>query len=45
MGSQSRADLAVELGPHLTAAEARQLAQQTRTFAEIFAAARSWPLS
>jgi hypothetical protein len=45
MGSRSRADLAAELSPHLSAAEAQQLALQTRTFAEIFAAARSWPLS
>jgi hypothetical protein len=45
MGSESRAELVAELNPHLTTAEARQLAQQTRTFAEIFAAARSQPLS
>ncbi len=44
MGYQSRAELAVELSPHLTQAEAQQLAQQTRTFAEIFAAARLRPL-
>jgi hypothetical protein len=44
MGYQSRAELAVELSPHLTAAQARQLARQTRTFAEIFAATRSRPL-
>ncbi|HEY4854474.1 MAG TPA: hypothetical protein VII22_27115 [Streptosporangiaceae bacterium] len=44
MGYQSRAELAAELGPHLTAAQAQQLARQTRTFAEIFAAARSEPL-
>src|SRR5580658_2820932 len=34
MGSASRAELAAELSPHLTAAEAQQLAGQTRTFAE-----------
>ena len=39
MGYQSRAELANELSPHLTAAQAQQLARQTRTFAEIFAAA------
>jgi len=44
MGYQSRAELAGELRPHLTAAQAQQLARQTRTFAEIFAAARSEPL-
>jgi hypothetical protein len=43
MGHQSRAELAGELRPHLTAAQAQQLARQTRTFAEIFAAARSEP--
>lgn len=41
MGRRSRAELAEELCPHLTAAEAEKLAQQTRTFAEIFAASRS----
>jgi AAA ATPase domain len=41
MGYQSRAELAGELKPHLTAAQAQQLARRTRTFAEIFAAARS----
>ncbi len=41
MGYQSRAELAGELRPHLTAAQAQQLARRTRTFAEIFAAARS----
>lgn len=41
MGRRSRAELAVELIPHLTAAEADQLARQSQTFAEIFAAARS----
>jgi hypothetical protein len=45
MGYQSRAELAGELRPHLTAAQARQLARRTRTFAEIFAAARSEPRS
>jgi hypothetical protein len=44
MGYQSRAELAGELRPHLTAAQAQELARQTRTFAEIFAAARSEPL-
>jgi hypothetical protein len=43
MGHRSRAELAVELSPHLTAAQAQQLARQTRTFAEIFTAARSEP--
>jgi hypothetical protein len=43
MGYQSRAELAGELTPHLTAAQAQQLARRTRTFAEIFAAARSEP--
>jgi hypothetical protein len=45
MGYQSRAELAGELNPHLTSAQTRQLAQQTRTFAEIFAANRPQPLS
>ena len=45
MGVQSRAELAGELKPHLTAEQARQLARQTRTFAEIFAAARPEPLT
>ena len=44
MGYQSRAELAGELKPHLTTAQAQQLARRTRTFAEIFAAARSEPL-
>ena len=44
MGYQSRAELAGELSPHLTPAQARELARQSRTFAEIFAAARSEPL-
>jgi hypothetical protein len=43
MGYQSRAELAGELSPHLTAAQARRVARQTRTFAEIFAAARPEP--
>ena len=43
MGYQSRAELAGELKPHLTSAQAQQLARRTRTFAEIFAAARSEP--
>src|SRR5262249_18025498 len=41
MGFTSRAELASELSPHLGAAGARQVARQTRTFAEVFAAARS----
>jgi hypothetical protein len=41
MGHRSRAELAGELSPDLTPAEARQLARQTLTFAEIFAATRS----
>ena len=41
MGRRSRAELAEELSPHLTAAEADELARKTRTFAEIYAAARS----
>jgi hypothetical protein len=40
MGSQSRAELAGELGPHLTEAQVQKLARQTRTFAEIFGAVR-----
>jgi AAA ATPase domain len=44
MGYQSRAELAGELRPHLTAAQAQQIARQTRTFAEIFTAGRSEPL-
>jgi hypothetical protein len=44
MGYQSRVELVGELNPHLTAAQAHQLARRTRTFAEIFAAARSQPL-
>ncbi|HMG64446.1 MAG TPA: hypothetical protein VK599_16005, partial [Streptosporangiaceae bacterium] len=44
MGSRSRAELAGELSPELTAAEAERLARQTRTFAEVFAAARPGPL-
>ena len=40
MGSQSRAELAGELRPHLTEAQVQELADQTRTFAEIFAAVR-----
>ncbi len=43
MGCQSRAELVGELNPHLTTAQAERLARQTRTFAEIFAAARSEP--
>jgi hypothetical protein len=45
MGWQSRAELAGELSPHLTAAQARQLARDTATFAEVFAAARPRPPS
>jgi hypothetical protein len=45
MGYQSRAELVAELNPHLTAAQAHRLALQTRTFAQIFAAARSQPWS
>jgi len=41
MGFISRAELASELSPHLGAAGAQQVARQTRTFAEVFAAARS----
>jgi AAA ATPase domain len=44
MGSRSRAELAAELSPHLSAAQARKVAQQTRTFAEIFTASRPAPL-
>src|SRR5215472_729544 len=40
MGRRSRAELAEELSPHLTSAEAEQLARRTETFAEIFAAVR-----
>jgi hypothetical protein len=45
MGSQSRAELAGELRPHLTEAQLQELADQTRTFAEIFAAVRPDALS
>jgi hypothetical protein len=44
MGRRSRAELVGELNPGLTPAEARQLARQTLTFAEIFAATRSGQL-
>jgi hypothetical protein len=44
MGRRSRAELVGELNPDLTPAEARQLARQTLTFAEIFAATRSGQL-
>jgi AAA ATPase domain len=44
MGCRSRAELAGELSPDLTPAEAQQLARQTLTFAEIFAATRSGQL-
>ena len=43
MGSRSRAELAGELSPHLTPAEAQQIARQNLTFAEIFAASRAGP--
>jgi len=43
MGRQSRADLASELSPHLTPAQAQQLARRTATFGEVFAAARPQP--
>jgi hypothetical protein len=43
MGYASRADLAAELCPRLSAAAARQLARQTQTFAEVFAAAGTGP--
>jgi hypothetical protein len=43
MGCASRAELAGELCPDLTPAEAQRLARQTRTFAEVFAAARPEP--
>jgi hypothetical protein len=45
MGCQSRAQLAGELSPHLTEAQAQQLALGTRTFAEVFRAAGSGRLS
>jgi hypothetical protein len=45
MGSKSRADLVAELNPHLTTAQTERLARQARTFAEIFAAGRTLPLS
>jgi AAA ATPase domain len=41
MGSQSRAELVAELRPHLTDAQVQELARETRTFAEVFAAV--WP--
>jgi AAA ATPase domain len=41
MGYQSRAELAGELNPHLTEEQAQQIATETRTFAEIFAASKS----
>jgi hypothetical protein len=44
MGYLSRAELVGELSPHLTAAQARRVARQTRTFAEIFTASRPEPL-
>jgi len=43
MGYASRADLAAELCPRLPAAAVRQLARQTQTFAEVFAAAGTGP--
>lgn len=45
MGRQSRADLVAELNPHLTTAQTERLARQARTFAEIFTAGGSQPLS
>jgi AAA ATPase domain len=45
MGWQSRAELAGELNPQLTSDQTERLARNTRTFAEIFAAARTLPLS
>jgi hypothetical protein len=45
MGSRSRAELAGELGPHLSEAQVQELARRTRTFAEIFAAVRPDALS
>lgn len=45
MGSRSRAELAGELGPHLSEAQVQELARRTRTFAEIFAAVRPDSLS
>jgi hypothetical protein len=45
MGYRSRADLAGELCPRLPAAAAQRLARQTRTFAEVFAAAGSGSLA
>jgi hypothetical protein len=45
MGSQSRVQLAGELGPHLSETQVKELARQTRTFAEIFAAIRPDALS
>jgi hypothetical protein len=43
MGSRSRAQLAGDLDPRLTEAQAWELARVTRTFAEIFAAVRPDP--
>ena len=43
MGCKSRADLAGELCPHLTASTAEQLARRTQTFADVFAAAGPAP--
>ena len=45
MGWASRAELAGELSPHLTAEAAQRLARQTWTFAKVFAAAGSGPLA
>jgi hypothetical protein len=45
MGSRSRAELAGELGPHLSEAQVQELARRTRTFGEIFAAVRPDGLS
>lgn len=45
MGSRSRAELAGELGPHLSETQVQELARRTRTFGEIFAAVRPDALS
>jgi hypothetical protein len=45
MGSQSRAELAGQLHPHLTDEQVQELARQARTFAEIFAVGKPDGLS
>lgn len=45
MGPRSRAELAGQLSPELTTAQAQQMAEQTRTFADVFDAARPRRLS